>query len=705
MSLRFKIIYWCAAILISITLLLNSVNDMTVDFSAESWTVEDTVAKSGYVDIVKAGTYDFNVMYESAHNLFVTIYEDEVPLLIQEISAGNGEYTLEFETTKPSDIQIVLEGIADAKLGEWSLSSERPIYNDAYYLTFLFVVGAAFLFILLLKREWLSQEQRYLYLFAMVGLIIFSSYPTFSPYLLKAHDMDGFLLRIEGIKDALRDGQFPVAIYPRSYCGYGVVSSVYPDLFLYPAAILRLCGVSIPLAYHSLITLVNSFGIITAFFAVRSVTKNSQASLFAMVLFALSSYRLANVYIRGAIPETIAITFMLIAITGLYHIFIGEQKKWYLLAIGYTGIINSHVLTCFMIVVVSVLWGLLFIKELFQEKRWQSLLKSLLLTIGVNCGVLYSLLHYRTEVDRSMSSMCTDFASLGVNLGRLFQTMLLSSSIGDEPVWHTVGIACIFCIGIVAGFFLKKECDSKTKKAIGGLLGIVLLFLYMSTSLFPWETFVRNPLINKITSFIQFPWRMEGVFTVCLVVCVGLAISKMEFCKRYRKELFVLLLVMSFCSAYQLLDETYNTAEMIERSESGFGRMALGEYSPNGTSVSPTPVTVPAASGANVSIAKYEKEGTYNSFYYASPSEGGYVDIPVFSYSGYHAYYEEEDGSRTEAKIGRSEDETGRIRVYLEKSETPRKVVVAYEGLKAAKLLMLMPLISMILVVVIYKRK
>lgn len=144
MSLRFKIIYWCAAILISITLLLNSVNDMTVDFSAESWTVEDTVAKSGYVDIVKAGTYDFNVMYESAHNLFVTIYEDEVPLLIQEISAGNGEYTLEFETTKPSDIQIVLEGIADAKLGEWSLSSERPIYNDAYYLTFLFVVGQLF---------------------------------------------------------------------------------------------------------------------------------------------------------------------------------------------------------------------------------------------------------------------------------------------------------------------------------------------------------------------------------------------------------------------------------------------------------------------------------------------------------------------------------------------------------------------------------
>ena len=60
------------------------------------------------------------------------------------------------------------------------------------------------------------------------------------------------LSRIEGIAQALREGQFPVRVYSQAKDGYGYAPSLfYGELFLYFPAVLRLLGMSVQGAYRT----------------------------------------------------------------------------------------------------------------------------------------------------------------------------------------------------------------------------------------------------------------------------------------------------------------------------------------------------------------------------------------------------------------------------------------------------------------------
>ena len=86
-----------------------------------------------------------------------------------------------------------------------------------------------------------------------------SSYPLFTDYLTQGHDMNFQLYRIEGIKDGLLSGQFPVRIHPTHANGYGYATPVlYPELFLYIPAVFRLMGMSVVGSFQLFLLLINT---------------------------------------------------------------------------------------------------------------------------------------------------------------------------------------------------------------------------------------------------------------------------------------------------------------------------------------------------------------------------------------------------------------------------------------------------------------
>ena len=90
--------------------------------------------------------------------------------------------------------------------------------------------------------------------------------PFMSDFLVWGRDIDFHLARIEGIARTLKYGQFPVRINPVQAFGYGNVSSVmYPQLFLYLPAILRLCGLSLMNCYKVLVFVINLLTAICAY--------------------------------------------------------------------------------------------------------------------------------------------------------------------------------------------------------------------------------------------------------------------------------------------------------------------------------------------------------------------------------------------------------------------------------------------------------
>lgn len=63
--------------------------------------------------------------------------------------------------------------------------------------------------------------------FGLFLIIMFSSFPIFSYYLYQGHDLQFYLMRIQGLKEGLLSGQFPIKIQPNWQNGYGYGVSVF----------------------------------------------------------------------------------------------------------------------------------------------------------------------------------------------------------------------------------------------------------------------------------------------------------------------------------------------------------------------------------------------------------------------------------------------------------------------------------------------
>ena len=60
----------------------------------------------------------------------------------------------------------------------------------------------------------------------------------------------------------------------------------------------------------------------------------------------LCPYRLANIYVRATLAESVAMVFFPLLIWALYEVLVRDEKKWPLLAAAMTGIFLCSVIVC-----------------------------------------------------------------------------------------------------------------------------------------------------------------------------------------------------------------------------------------------------------------------------------------------------------------------------------------------------------------------
>ena len=131
----------------------------------------------------------------------------------------------------------------------------RTNHMERAGLLAVLVFLALFDTLLYVIRKWGEQEkeirrEKILTAVCLGGIILGASLTLFTDYLLTGADMTFHLLRIEGIKDGLLSGQFPVRIHPNWLQGHGYASGIfYCDLFLYLPAFLRIMGLTVQTAY------------------------------------------------------------------------------------------------------------------------------------------------------------------------------------------------------------------------------------------------------------------------------------------------------------------------------------------------------------------------------------------------------------------------------------------------------------------------
>lgn len=669
-------------LIVFILLMLNLPSAKTAEFGlTPTYNAEKNITEYSPSLSLNKGNYEFSVRSNAGSGIKLNVSAlTKENLYSTELSGSDTNFTLELKENL-NGITFKTEGNTPA-LHRVYVKSNSLLYTDTIFVSVAIVLFL--LFILWMKQSDPNNEKAAI--FIVLSAAIVASYPLFTSYLYFGHDINFHLWRIEGIADGLRAGQFPVRIHPTHNNGYGyITASVYPELFMYFPAILRLLGVTLATSYKSLLFVMNVLTALIMYYSVKDLTKSRFAATISSVLYTLATWRLFGLYARAALGEAMVMTFLPLVVLGLYHIIKGDKSKWYILAIAYTCVFQTHVITTVLTAILSVIIALIFIKDCLSEKRWLAILKALLTTLLLNLWYLVPFVRYYFSLDMLIRQPVTNTEFFGnaiipAELFNIFNdsfgySLLLPSGIRGNmslSLGFTVSACLIFTIGYFIFNKKKDICDYKFTK-VYLLCGIG--FLFAATSLFPWQLLQQQALFNKFAALVRMPWRFLSVATPLIVLATGFAASKYTLSQTAKKTL-----IFTICAVSTLfmvhLGTTFTTSigTAIEKCQTPSVDGSIGldkEYLVIGTDETKlTPDTY--TTSKNVKVESFAKSGTTVKFTIDKAVPGAYVEVPLLYYPGYSA--KDENGTKLDVVNGSNNV----LRVNL--STSGKNITIKYKG-------------------------
>lgn len=496
---------------------------------------------------------------------------------------------------------------------------------------------------------------------ALGGIFLVSCYPLFTDHLLAGHDLPFHLLRIEGIAAGLSQGIFPVKIHPVWAQDYGYAVGVfYGDTALYFPALLRLLGFPIQTAYQYFVAAMQLGTVLVSYFTFRRMFASSKIGLLGSLLYSLALYRLFDVYTRASVGEFTAMLFFPVVFCGFYLIFTESDKSNYwkhaiLTALGLTGLIQSHILSCEMTILFVIITCLVLIRLVVKLYKFLALALGAFLTVLMNLGFLVPFLNYFNENIMIHSDQWTgstngaiqDTGLLPVQMFTLFQksnggTWSTLSGVYNEA---TFGMGIAFLIG--AGLFLylllcyrRETSQDRNFLPACFSFGLGLLALWMSTCYFPWDALAdASPILDKLIVSVEFPWRLLAPATVLLTFVSCFALSKLPaVCKEHQVSLIagtcLILLFVNIGWYYYDFSFTGNPYRVYDTYELNTMAMYSYDYLPAGTD--PQQIRAGRVFSEGIeSLTGYAKEGTTILCHATTGEDSGWIDFPLNYYEHY----------------------------------------------------------------------
>ncbi len=619
--------------------------------------------------VLPEGNYQITFCYEAedSHCTYEFI-ENGYPYYAFEYDRGltlqtnNNEQTAFLKTATDAEnfqIKILYDGQGSLLLKDIELTSVKEAsYFEVLHLVLFFVILDLFLWILYQKYYKKNIESNGKSMFLPVFVIgLLASLPLFSDYLIQGHDLSFHLLRIEGIKEALLSGQFPVRIHPVQFEGYGYATGVYyPELFLYLPALMRLLNFRVMDAYKFFLFLLNMTTAGISYFSFKKMCNSPKAGLCGSALYTLSLYRMINVYYRSALGESIAMAFIPLVFLGIYEILVSNKEDRVIrrqgmlsLTVGLTGILQSHILSCEMIGIVCAFLAVIYLKKIMKQGRWLNLITCGAFTLLLNLWFLVPFLMSMRE-NIMVKASAGDIAGQALNPVQIFFPLadvtgsnenLLNGMAAEMP--FGIGFAVTMSILIIAlGIHNWYKKDAKMRCGFGVVcFGLGFVTLWMTTTWFPWLQIDEiGGLFAKVLNMVQYPWRYIGLATILFVMAILFYIKDTED-EKVKNGIGIVLMtiaVFSSCMFAQKLYQNDNVYRVYQ--EEGVKNLTFGatEYLYNGTKTENIISTDELVEMQPI-ITSFEKSGTNMVLSVNNNSEDAQICyLPVFYYPSYVAY-------------------------------------------------------------------
>lgn len=649
-----------------------------------------------------SGAYDINVIYESISNYdsvntdnsagYIIFYTDNPRVLRANtvylrdgmdhvrsrmwIRMGSG--------TNPVHLAVRFRGDGKLAIKNIYINEKRPYRVIICIAVFLVLAAVDLFYYYFIRRDPTLHNQRKRYIISgITAITVFSSVTFFVDFLFInwGHDLYFHLSRIICLANAMKEFQIPHRMQFEMLNGYGYASPLYyGEILLLIPAVLYNFYVPVQTCYQFFAVCVNFTTCLISYWCFEKMSQDYKKALLGAFVYTLSSYRLTDVMVRAAVGEYTALMFYPLLIYGFWLLYGKEEneriymKDYLPIIISATGLINSHILSCEMLLLFVIPYVLINIKKTLKKNTFAALIKSAMFTVLLN---LWFIVPFLQSMGMNINVVDQEnprrIESSGVTLAQIFGvfhtsygTDIPGGTQGEMPL--SLGIAILLGISIFWMMYIKKEeweipYDKIMKTALYCLVfGMAAVFL--SSDLCKWDNLINvNKNLARLTGTVQYPWRYLGIataFFATMIVCVLQIIDNHTHRKKCNNIILTIVAGTILTEGYFMTEYVNFQDEIKVYSESDIGTMTImgGEYLLSGTDwelYKDTRVEG-GESIENVNF-HYNKKGKYDLTYTNSSDRTSYVDLPVHAYENYHAY----DGNRNELTLEQGENNTIRV--------------------------------------------
>ena len=613
--------------------------------------------------------------------------------------------------------------------------------RDLYCAMFLILVGSILVDLLVLvrlydKQQGISKETRKVML-GLSTIILLSSIPLGNDHLYGGSDITYHLLRVGNIKDGFLSGQFPVRIDPSWLFGNGYASSVcYGELFLYIPAFLRIIGFTLQGSWMWFLFVLNVATCLVSYYSFGRIFKHKMIGLFCSALYTLSIYRLYKMYSWSAIGEVQAFVFLPLILYAVYGIYteadagqrvgshLARKPYWAVLAIGMSGLVQCHVLSCELVVGFLALTCLILIRKTLHKRVILSFLKAVVGVCVLNAWFVVPFLDYmihmdmvihhvsaRTMQDKGLmiAQLLFSFFHRGVSRDLVTEGLIRVEAMGVGIamtfglfvflflwVWNRkgssgAGAGVAEASGVVTENRLAEATSVDAQIRAGKLTAVLgILAMVMSLSIFPWTQIqFLNQITQSLVSSIQYPNRFLMMATLFLTMTAGAAAvwlrsqTHMEV-DNYKTGLITMMtkerlyriagVAIAVVTAVFYMDSIVLEAgelKLYDEKGMGTGYLSGAEYLPYGTDAGLLTYHEPYPS-EGVEIGESSKEYLDVTFYCQNnKGQEGTVDVALLNYKGYVAqthdgeYLDVIDNENRCVRVVIPEDFAGNVHVFF----------------------------------------
>ena len=565
---------------------------------------EKIVLLYGPYETIKPGSYSVTLDYTADSKMTGRLFSAERNEFIHAgdfyLSPNKNQVTYNFYVTQSIyDLEIRIVDYSGDEAFTLSGASISSTARDMRVLVFTWITFCLLIDFFVFSKLFKNNRNTVL---ALLAIAFAGTVAYMFPGIAPGHDFPYHILRIEGIADGLRSGQFPVRMHSVFMDGFGYPNGVfYGDVFLYIPAILRIIGFSINTCYKLYVFGVALLTAATTYFMGRRVFAHEKTAVVVALAYVTCSYRLVDVFVRSAVGEYTALAFYPIVAAAIWQLYTGKDSERdyksisLTLALGMLGLLYTHVLSTEMVCIVLVVVALCQYKKTFTKETIICYLRAIGIFAVAGLAFIVPFLDYysrvATEIKATNGSVKL-IQSRGAYISDLFAVFRDFYGEGEDYVAIRMQITpgLVFMAVLIVAVYLMLA--KKATKEIKGLTIGTLILLFISTNLFPWNKLAFASKFLNIFAQIQYPWRYIGIAIVFLAILLGLILEYFIENEFYSEKIYAVVVAMALVSVAVFVGSAEDNATRVTKYydtaqlDRGAGAIGYGEYLIEGTDTS-----------------------------------------------------------------------------------------------------------------------